>query len=153
MKKVMVMLALFMGFSSTASAEVTVLDVLKVTPASKYELGMFQLQLMALGFNQKFAGENVNGTKFDIKDVSVINNKDTFGVILSYEGRSKYLTAENCLQLHDSKTRKLFSPDVLVNNLWPTLDEVQRKSLVKTVSLNTQLIDRDNTSITKTCGG
>ncbi|MDV5167518.1 hypothetical protein [Photobacterium rosenbergii] len=152
MYKIMGILALSICFSSTARAEVTELDVLKATPATKYELGMFQLQLMAQAFNHKYSGERVNGTKFDIKDLNVIESNDSFGLIFSYEGRSKYMTVENCIYIHDEKTKKTFSPALIVEKLWPSLSNKQHEQLMKNVSLSTQLVDEDNASFTQTCG-
>jgi hypothetical protein len=145
--RLIVILALAFTFSTNAS----VLDELKKTPATKYDVGKIQLEIFSFLTTQKSKGDSIKGTKFDFLKASVMERENKLGLKVSFSGRSKYLTQEQCDSLHRVTTSH-FSTDKLVKSMWTDLEEEKYMQLAKELLLVTELVDKNNNSLTKECG-
>ncbi|WP_299795160.1 hypothetical protein [uncultured Shewanella sp.] len=144
-------LFLTLFLAATFSVNAGVLDELKETPATKYDLGKMQLEIFSAFTTQKAKGDSIKNTKFDFYNTSVIEQNNRLGLKVSFSGKSKYLTQEQCNSLH-KVTTNFFPTEKLAKNMWPRLDEEKYTQLSSELMLVTELVDENNHSLTIKCG-
>jgi len=145
MKKIVLAL-LFPVLSVSAGT----LDVLKNTPASKYEVGKIQLELMSYILNEKLNGERVKGTDFKFNKFGVDEESDKLFLRMSLIGKAKDLTAETCEKMSEL-TNSILPKDKLMKDIWAGLSENEYASLSKQFSLKTELVSKENESFKIDC--
>ena len=141
---------IFMFLIAPAIATASVLETLKDTPASKYEVGKLQLELGALMLTDKLGGERVRGTDFDIKKFSVDEKSNGLRFIMSFIGDTKSLTTQQCESFHKTYSAN-FSPVKMMHDLWPELSAEEYQQLEQELKFSVELISEDNVSIKIEC--
>ena len=137
-----------LSFSINASA--SVLDELKKTPATKYDIGVMQLELAASLMTQKLKNTNVAKSKFEIEKfiVQEADNKLYFVSVL--EGRAKGINEATCHRLKEHLTL-LVPMKELVEKVWPHLNNAQIKQLNTELIYATELVSKENTTFRIRC--
>lgn len=145
-KKNTILALLFIPSISSAS----VLDTLKSTPASKYQVGKLQLELAAMMLTDKLNGERVKGSDFDIKKFRVTEESSHLEFIMSLIGETEDLTDQQCKKFKEFYSSH-FSPTKMTKEIWPDLSPSQYKELEAELSFGLELISEDNESIKISC--
>lgn len=146
MKKSILLGLLVASFTVNAS----VLDKLKNTPASQYELGKVQLEIAAYLLTEKFKGEKLNNSKFKTAEISIDDSDSHLTVKVSLVGRSKYLTDNACQSIHEG-SKRLFPKQEVMSDLWPSLSQSEYSELSSHFFVKTELISEDNPNLKITC--
>lgn len=135
---------------STLNVGAGELDLLKKTPATKYEVGKMRLDIMASLFEQEVIGEKVEGTRFKFAGFEAVETESKLGFKAMYSSRSKYLTSKNCEELK-AVTQRIYTPQTLAKEIWPDLTDAQHASLSQQLFVMTELVDDDNSELTREC--
>lgn len=126
------------------------LEALKSSPASKYEVGKLQLEFLSFVLTEKLQDEWVKGSEFHIKKFSVKESPETLSFIMSFIGKAKHMTEEQCIGFKGAYAEK-FSPMIKSKELWPGLTEPQYKALEGEIIFNVELISKENDSFKVDC--
>jgi hypothetical protein len=145
MKKIVLALLL-----PVLSVNAGTLDVLKNTPASKYEVGKIQLELMTYMFNEKLTDERVKGTDFKFNKFVVEEESDKLFIKMSLVGRARDLTSETCEKISEL-TNSILPKDKLMKDIWTELSKKEYESLSKQFLLKTELVSKENESFKVDC--
>lgn len=136
------------AFSIGANAGV--LDELKKTPASKYDIGKMQLELGAFLLTQKLKDKNVGKSPFEIQGFRVTEDENKLYFVTTLEGRAKHMNDQACekLKTHMSESGPLSQ---LAKQTWPGLTDAQYQSLESDFVLATELVSKENNSFRIQC--
>lgn len=149
MKKIALALLLPM-FSVNAG----MLDELKETPASKYEVGRIQLELASYMLTDKLQGERVKIKKLDgtfkFHKFSVVEQPSKLIFKMSVIGKSKYLTQGNCSKI-SGLTHNTLPKKKLMRDMWPNLTEQQYELLSSQFIFKTELIAKKDNEFKISC--
>ena len=147
MKKSVLALTLLVG---AMSCQAGILDKLKTEPASKYELGKFQLQLMAYILNQKLKSPEKQKGEFKIKNFRIDEKDGKLFFIVSSVGPAKELTDEACTTFNETILQQpLFKS--LPRKTWPNLSDKEYKQLESELIVATELVSKENASFKIQC--
>lgn len=126
------------------------LDYLKKTPASKFEMGLFQLEVIAHTLTEKQKGDNVGGTKFEIGKYYIENDGKIVLFVASLKGRAKNMNEAVCSSINTLfKTNQPFKD--LKQIVWPGLTDKQYSALDSEFVISTELVSDENSSFKITC--
>ena len=147
MKRITFLVLMF--FTGITSAG-TVLEKLKNTPASQYQVGIFQLELGAFILEQKMMDKRIKGTSFKFNDISVVEDEKSVYLKFSAVGKTKDVTQEQCSLIKDTHSQT-FGIGKLARDLWPGLTEQDYKTLEGEFLIKIELISRDNKNFSASC--
>ena len=147
MKSIFCAIAIFfVSFSVFAGT----LDDLKKVPASRYELGKFELEFAAYILGSQFKGMNVAGTDFKIDRFRVEEKDSKLYFVTSLIGKTREMNQQACEMLNEKmKSNEAFSN--LPRNIWQGLTEKQYKQLDSEVILSTEVVSKDNSEFKIKC--
>ncbi len=143
-----VLLVLAASLSSLASAGT--MEILKSTPASKYDVGKLQLEFLTFILTEKLQDEWVKGSEFNIKKFSLKESGENLSFVMSFVGKAKYMTDEQCSGFKAAYSEK-FLPMITSEDLWPGLTAEQYEALNDEVIFNVELISKENESFKIHC--
>lgn len=131
-------------------AHAGILDKLKKTPATQYELGAFKLSLGAYMLTEKLKGERMADSGFKVVKFRTDEKDGKLFFIVSGIGKAKYMSEDAC-----STYQKAFSSngifDSLITDVWPNLTEQEYRELGKSVLPAVELISKENNQFKITC--
>ncbi len=135
-------------FSSLSNADG--LDILKKTPASKYDIGKLQLEIAAFMLTDKLSGEWVKDSNFDIKKFGVKETPENISFVMSFIGKAKHLTEQQCTGFLNAYSSK-FGTDKLIRDIWPEISESDFNSIKTAFKFEVELISKENESFIVSC--
>lgn len=143
---------MIVSFSSLGSENnnVTMLNTLKSVPATLYDIGKLRLEIATKLASQEVSGKRVEGTKFKVKGISLVEREYSLGIKISYKGKSKYITDGYCRQLQ-GVTKARFRTDRMAEDLWPMLSDDDLKQLANDLFVSTELVDESNDQLFRQC--
>jgi len=142
--------ALLLTLSSFSVLSSGMLEELKGTPATKYELGLFKLESYVRTMSNKLEDERINNTKFKFKNATVREDNNQLQIVVTAIGRSKYLTESQCKEAK-ARLSTPFNTKKIPYNMWSGLSQESYKRLQTEISLNVTLMDKENSALTLTC--
>ncbi|WP_417552865.1 hypothetical protein [Marinomonas fungiae] len=146
MKKLLTLSLTLLAFNTHAD----VLRNLSKTPASQLELGKLSLDIFSYVATKELEGKELANTNFKFIKVDSIKDPRQIGYIVSFSGKSRYLTDENCaIALTASKA--IFAPEKILPDIWPNLSEMQYNELYQQFILKTELVSKENENLKVTC--
>ncbi len=126
------------------------IDHLKSVPASKYDLGKLQLELVAFVLSDKLEGERVGKTNFKINKFNVVVQGNELLLVSNLVGRAKEISEKQCTTIQSQLSQNpLFSN--LPKNIWPGMTENEYKELAEEVKLSVKLISKENSNFIVQC--
>lgn len=147
MKKAFLIIFLLLPVSAFSD----VLQGLKKTPATKYDIGLLTLEIIAYVSTveiKKLGADLVPEFKFQSFEVNEANMSLEFKA--SWHGPAKELTNDICKALH-TMAAQLFVSANLIEEAYPGLTKVQYEELSRTVYPVTELIANENESFKISC--
>lgn len=147
-KRIFVTLALTFCLPSLASEGV--LDTLKSTPASKYELGKVQLDIMAFILTDKLKGNRMEDTSFELRRFSLRETPERLNFFVSFVGRAQDMTEEQCKSFLANHT-SMFTDQNIITGAWQGLTEEQYENLRQEIGFGVELISKENESFKMAC--
>jgi hypothetical protein len=146
MKKIITLTLLVFVANSSAG----VLDKLKSQPASKYELGKFQLELMAYILTEESKGEKFGESGFRLNKFYVEELENKLFLVANLEGRAKDMNNDACDNFNQAFNQtKPF--DEIEKNIWPGLSDADYKAIKSEFLLSTELVSKENQSFKIRC--
>ncbi|MGF1702531.1 hypothetical protein L4D09_19740 [Photobacterium makurazakiensis] len=139
-----------LGSDLSDNGEISMLDILKSTPVTSYEIGRLRLEIATKLSSQEVSGKRVKGTKFKVKGISLVEREDSLGMSISYIGKSKYVTNDYCKQLQ-AVTKERFRTDRMAKDLWPMLSDNKLKLVAEDLFVSTVLVDENNDQLFRQC--
>jgi len=147
MKKIMFLTLLLVVTAANAGP---VLEKLKNTPATQYQVGIFQLEWLTFILKHQMKDEYAKGSSFKFSDVGIDKNEGSIYLRLSFIGNTKDVTNEQCSVIKEDYSRS-FNLNELSNKIWPGLTEDDYKALESEFSMKMELISRDNKNFSVSC--
>jgi hypothetical protein len=139
---------LFFIFSGSALA--SVLDELKDTPASKYDVGILRLELGALTVTKDLEGKSVVENGFKFQGARVDEKPDSVEFVFTVEGRAKDISKGLCEAI-----RKSFDDrgvlEQMKQEVWPDLSEAQYAAINDEFFMGVELVSRENSAFKLSC--
>jgi len=126
------------------------LEELKETPATRYEIGHYKLQMYVFTMQNKLKGERINKSKFEFESAKVKEVGNHLQIAVTATGKSKYLTKAKCTEI-TSSLFSAFNTDKMPYFMWTGLSQENYQQLQSEISLNVTLVDRNNAALTMTC--
>ena len=143
------LLALTM-LAATVPAQANILDKLKATPATKYELGVFKLELAAFMLTERLQGKRMANSGFKIAKFRTEEKDGKVYFVVSGVGKAKHMSKDTCEKYHQSFVSNGMLTS-LINESWPNLSESEYKELEKSVAPSVELVSKENKEFTIMC--
>lgn len=136
--------------SLSLNAGASVLDELKKTPASKYDVGVMQLELAASLMTKKLKNTNIAKSKFEIEKFIVEEADNKLYFLSLLEGRAKNINEATCHRLKEHLALTVPMKE-LAEKVWPHLNSTQIKQLNAELIYATELVSKENTTFRIRC--
>ena len=134
----------------TFSAQANVIKDLKRTEASKFDVGMLRLDIVAFTVKNKFYGERIKRTDFEFGNISTFSNNEQLGLNVYFTSDSEHLSQSSC-ETMKSYTAKIFDKQKLSEAFDEDFNAEEKIDLMNRIQLNTILVDEDNSNMTFKC--
>jgi len=145
MKKAIIF-ALVLSFVTQAS----ILDKLKDTPATKYELGKFKLELFSFFVFSSLKDKNIRDSKFKYKSLNVVEKDKKLVIQATAIGKSAFLSQEQC-SIVKKNLGGYFDINKISHDLWDNLSEKEYNQVINEMSHNVILIAEENENFKIEC--
>ena len=147
MKSIALITLALMSFNINAGE---ILNKLKQTPASQYQVGIFQLEFGAYILTEQLKDTKIKGTSFKLKKISVEQTETSVFLKFSATGKTKDVTENECKLIKDAHS-KSFVIGNYAKELWPGLTDNDYKKLSKELLMKYELISKDNANFRVSC--
>lgn len=131
-------------------AQANILDILKTKAATKYELGVFKLELAAYMLSDKLRGKKMAESGFKIANYRTEKADGKIYFVVSGIGKEEHLSETTCNRYHE----KFVSNGILrslIYKSWPNLSELEYKEIEKNIKPAVELISKENKEHTMMC--
>ena len=135
-------------FAQGTSADL--LEKLKNTPATKYDLGKVRLEIGTMVLNDEIKGEKLGDSSFEFGEFSVEDDNESLRLVVSINGPAKRMSEDLCKKLDKEFNNKAPFAE-LKQKIWPNLTEAEYKSLDELFYIETGLVSKENESFKIRC--
>ncbi|MGF2735372.1 hypothetical protein [Marinobacter sp. DUT-1] len=143
-------LVFILCFIFSGSALASILDDLKKTPATKYEVGVVRLEVGAMMLSKNLEGKSAGEGGVKFKGARVDENPGSVEFVFMVESRAKDISEELC-QVMKNKFDEQGVIEEMKKDVWPGLSDSQYAALGEEFFLTVELVSKENSAFTLSC--
>lgn len=143
-------LVFILCFIFSGSVLASVLEELKSTPATKYEVGILRLEMGAMMVSKDLEGKPVGENGFRFQGARVEENPGSAEFVFTVEGQAKDISEGLCQAIKKSFDDRGVLEE-MKQEVWPGLSEAQYASINDEFFMAVELVSRENSAFTLSC--